>query len=579
MIAQIRLWNKVLTGKEVEERKYFPLTGREPNLVACWTFGEDRGQIVHDISPNHNDAYLGTSKDVDAADPKWVLLSDTSEPKTSRATAAQDISGRVVDPNGRPVARAQVALSTEKIGVVIHDGVLEPWRTSDAEKGPIVETDIQGRFRFEGKPPEDFNVIAAHETGFALTTSDDLRKNREIRLEKWGRIEGQLARGRHALENQIWMSGLPNVTWLKHKREFRYQTHADAAGRFTFDHVPAGWFEVGYLTKTGDIFSSPTSRTPVVVKAGQTTQMKLGGEGRPVVGRFVPPAGYSGPVYFGGGLRSLETARPEPPRPANYNQMAKREQQEWLKKWWQSPQSQAYSDRIWQNPDWRHYAFRIQEDGTFRIEDVIPGQYDLAVWLEERFTGRGRPDEIGAYNGTAEVPAIPGGRTEEPLDLGNLTVSMHNPPLHAGDIAPLFEAKSLDGKEVRLSDYRSTFVLLSFWQPVSNPELDRLKELHRTYGSTGRLQIIGLGGWDTLEEVRRYVAEHKVEWPEIYFGVNTNEGIAAPYGLPGVPYLLLVNPEGKILATELRGEKLTETVRQAMPQTAGSGATDSSPGR
>ncbi len=373
---------------------------------------------------------------------------------------------------------------------------------------------------------------------------------------------GNWPRAARRSSNQIWMAGLPNETWLKHKREFHYQTHCDPEGRFMFDRVPAGWFEVGYLAKTGDIFSSPTSRTPVVVKAGATTRMKLGGEGRPVIGRFIPPAGYKGPVYFGAGLRSLETVRPEPPRPANYNDMTKREQQGWLKQWWQSPEYQAYSDKIWHNPDWRHYTFRVQEDGTFRIEDVIPGKYDLTVWLEERFTGRGRPEEIGTYHGSVEVPAMTQAYTEEPLDLGNLTIAMNKPPLHAGDMAPLFEAKALDGKDIRLSDYRGKFVLLSFWQPVSNPELDRLKDLYtdlRRHGEapdhrSGRLRHAGGGP--------EYVAEHKIEWPEIYFGANTNEGIAGQYSIPGVPYLLLINPEGKVVATELWGEKLTETVRQ-----------------
>ena len=69
--------------------------------------------------------------------------------------------------------------------------------------------------------------------------------------------------------------------------------------------------------------------------------------------------------------------RPEPPRPANYNDMTKREQQDWYRQWRQTPEYRAYSDRIWHDPDWRHYTFRIREDGTFRIEDVIAGQYEL----------------------------------------------------------------------------------------------------------------------------------------------------------------------------------------------------------
>jgi hypothetical protein len=40
---------------------------------------------------------------------------------------------------------------------------------------------------------------------------------------------------------------------------------------------------------------------------------------------------------------------------------------------------------------------------------------------------------------------MPGGRSDEPLDLGELELMMHD-PLRVGDIAPLFEARTLDGK-------------------------------------------------------------------------------------------------------------------------------------
>jgi peroxiredoxin len=197
---------------------------------------------------------------------------------------------------------------------------------------------------------------------------------------------------------------------------------------------------------------------------------------------------------------------------------------------------------------------------------VIPGKYDMSIWLEERFTGRGPPEEIGGYSGTIEVPEIPGGRTDEPLDLGNLVLYLAAQPLQAGDVAPVFEAKDVGGANIRLADHRGRFVLLCFWQPVHDPELDRLRELYQTYAGAGKLQILGLVGGDTLEEVRKYLRDKKIKWPQIYVGAGWDHEIAKAYRMPGIPYLLLVDPEGKIVATRLRGEKLRQAVKAALDQ-------------
>ena len=87
----------------------------------------------------------------------------------------------------------------------------------------------------------------------------------------------------------------------------------------------------------------------------------------------------------------MATSRPDSPKPANYDQMTKREQQEWLQQWHKTAEAEAYYDALWHDLNRRHYTFRIEDDGTFRIEDVIPGPYKFTVWLEERPTGQGRP--------------------------------------------------------------------------------------------------------------------------------------------------------------------------------------------
>ncbi len=74
-IGEIRIWNRFLTDAEAQRYRPMSLTGDEPGLVACWTFEEGSGQVVHDISPNANHARLGKLNTVDDADPTWVDLS------------------------------------------------------------------------------------------------------------------------------------------------------------------------------------------------------------------------------------------------------------------------------------------------------------------------------------------------------------------------------------------------------------------------------------------------------------------------------------------------------------------------
>ncbi len=273
-IAEIRLWDAAKSGYTPQYEKA-PLTGTEPALLACWTFEEGAGPIARDLSPNANHARLGSSIPPDDADPTWF---DLQAPDSTTTKA----SGRVVDPNGAPVAGAQVGWIDADRSVSITDGRLMAPRFGKREGGPIIETDERGSFRFEEEPNDGFSLLAAHEAGFALIGSEQFAQDRVIRLQRWGRIEGQVAPGREPLEGKIWMGGLPNSTWFEHRRNYRYEAICDSEGRFTFDRVPPGWFEVGYLVRNGDFTSSLTSRTPVVVEAGATATVTLGGEGRPV---------------------------------------------------------------------------------------------------------------------------------------------------------------------------------------------------------------------------------------------------------------------------------------------------------
>ena len=83
--------------------------------------------------------------------------------------------------------------------------------------------------------------------------------------------------------------------------------------------------------------------------------------------------------------------------------------------------------------------------------------------------------------------------------------------------------KDIQGRYIRLSDYRGKVVLINFWAtwcPPCRTEIPDLIKLQRDYRSRG-LQVIGVTyPPQKLAEVRRFVRRAKVNYP---VGLGTKE--------------------------------------------------------
>jgi len=487
----------------------------------------------------------------DPTEPTWVDLTDTAEP------TANGISGQVLDPNGNPAPGAQVALCTNDKSATLLTGTLAP-QGNPSSSAEIIETDADGSFSFS-EDPNDFLIVAAHEIGFAQVESEAFVTPTTIQLQPWGRVEGTMYIGREpAVDETMWISQISSAQTGR-KFSYRNQATTKTDGRFVIKKVPPGRLSVGLSRRTGGSSTAGISRQ-ILVQPGQAVNIQLGGTGRPVVGRLIIP---EEPIDFHHRFCSLTPSEPEPPRPADWSRMSGAERLQWYRQWYQTPQGQAHRNAIAQDPKRRSYSFEKGRDGAFRIEDVLPDKYKLHATYRHRPTSHRPARLIGPYTASIEVPPMAEVYTSKPLDLGDLVLGAP-PTFRVGDTARPFETQTLDGNDIRLLDYRGRFVLLSFWSPASPPESETLRELHEYYRDDSTLQIIGFGGFDTLGQIRAYVQEQDVQWPQIYFGQSLDEGIAQPYGLPPLPSAMLIDPNGTIVATELRGENLTANVHEAI---------------
>jgi len=116
-----------------------------------------------------------------------------------------------------------------------------------------------------------------------------------------------------------------------------------------------------------------------------------------------------------------------------------------------------------------------------------------------------------------------------------------------GNVAPDFTLQSLDGKTVRLSDYRGKGVLLNFWATWCGPckiEMPWFVELQKQYGPEG-LQILGVAMDDASPgEIAAFAKEMGVNYP-VLIG---KEAVADAYGgVEGLPYTFYIDRNGKVV--------------------------------
>lgn len=106
--------------------------------------------------------------------------------------------------------------------------------------------------------------------------------------------------------------------------------------------------------------------------------------------------------------------------------------------------------------------------------------------------------------------------------------------------------KDIQGRYIRLSDYRGKVVLINFWAtwcPPCRAEIPDLIRLQREYGSRG-LQVIGVTyPPQKLAEVRRFVRKAKMNYP-VGLGTKQTKLLFTPS--ESLPLTIVISTDGTI---------------------------------
>ena len=135
-----------------------------------------------------------------------------------------------------------------------------------------------------------------------------------------------------------------------------------------------------------------------------------------------------------------------------------------------------------------------------------------------------------------------------------------------GQLAPTFEMASLAGPTIQLSNLQGKITLLDFWASWCAPcrrENPNMVKLFHEFHDQG-LQIIGISLDNDRERWEKAVQADQLTWHHVCDFQKWSCQLVKQYAVRGVPFTVLIDQEGKIIATGLHGETLHEKVREAL---------------